>query len=390
MKHIDIITKKYDQILLVLIILLCVVGTVMLYSASSSLSLNETSGVTDTFFLRSHLKRLIVGMVVMFFFIFMDYRKLKSVAPYLMIGSIILLLATKITYMAKGISFPARWLDLGILTVQTSDIARFSLIVYLAYYIDKKRDKLKDFYEGFFPPIVLMAAILGTIVIQPDFSTAAVIGFIGFAMLFIGGARLPHIMATSVVAVVVMIPVMLMRSYRMKRVLYWLGSVFGFSGGADQDVVGYQAQQSLISLGNGGFWGLGLGNSLEKNLFLPTPHTDFIFAIIGEELGLLGALFVITLFLFIFQRGIKIAKETTDPFGVMLTVGISFSIIIYAFINVAVVTGIFPVTGLPMPLISHGGSSLVMNLACLGILLNVSQAKRSVSHSEGWRPILNG
>lgn len=390
MKHIDIITKKYDQILLVLIILLCVVGTVMLYSASSSLSLNETSGVTDTFFLRSHLKRLIVGMVAMFFFIFMDYRKLKSVAPYLIIGSIILLLATKITYMAKGISFPARWLDLGILTVQTSDIARFSLILYLAYYIDKKRDKLKDFYEGFFPPIVLMAAILGTIVIQPDFSTAAVIGFIGFAMLFIGGARLPHIMATSVVAVVVMIPVMLMRSYRMKRVLYWLGSVFGFSGGADQDVVGYQAQQSLISLGNGGFWGLGLGNSLEKNLFLPTPHTDFIFAIIGEELGLLGALFVITLFLFIFQRGIKIAKETTDPFGVMLTVGISFSIIIYAFINVAVVTGIFPVTGLPMPLISHGGSSLVMNLACLGILLNVSQAKRSVSHSEGWRPILNG
>jgi len=390
MKHIDIITKKYDQILLVLIILLCVVGTVMLYSASSSLSLNETSGVTDTFFLRSHLKRLIVGMVAMFFFIFMDYRKLKSVAPYLMIGSIILLLATKITYMAKGISFPARWLDLGILTVQTSDIARFSLILYLAYYIDKKRDKLKDFYEGFFPPIVLMAAILGTIVIQPDFSTAAVIGFIGFAMLFIGGARLPHIMATSVVAVVVMIPVMLMRSYRMKRVLYWLGSVFGFSGGADQDVVGYQAQQSLISLGNGGFWGLGLGNSLEKNLFLPTPHTDFIFAIIGEELGLLGALFVITLFLFIFQRGIKIAKETTDPFGVMLTVGISFSIIIYAFINVAVVTGIFPVTGLPMPLISHGGSSLVMNLACLGILLNISQAKRSVSHSEGWRPVLNG
>ncbi len=390
MKHIDIITKKYDQILLVLIILLCVVGTVMLYSASSSLSLNETSGVTDTFFLRSHLKRLIVGMVAMFFFILMDYRKLKSVAPYLMIGSIILLLATKITYMAKGISFPARWLDLGILTVQTSDIARFSLIVYLAYYIDKKRDKLKDFYEGFFPPIVLMAAILGTIVIQPDFSTAAVIGFIGFAMLFIGGARLPHIMATSVVAVVVMIPVMLMRSYRMKRVLYWLGSVFGFSGGADQDVVGYQAQQSLISLGNGGFWGLGLGNSLEKNLFLPTPHTDFIFAIIGEELGLLGALFVITLFLFIFQRGIKIAKETTDPFGVMLTVGISFSIIIYAFINVAVVTGIFPVTGLPMPLISHGGSSLVMNLACLGILLNISQAKRSVSHSEGWRPVFNG
>jgi cell division protein FtsW len=195
-------------------------------------------------------------------------------------------------------------------------------------------------------------------------------------MLFIGGARMPHIMATGAVAVVVMIPVMLMRSYRMKRVIYWLSSVSGMSTEANQEVIGYQAQQSLISLGNGGFWGLGLGNSMEKNLFLPTPHTDFIYAIIGEELGLLGAIFVITLFLLIFQRGIKIAKETTDPFGVMLTVGISFSIIIYAFINVAVVTGIIPVTGLPMPLVSHGGSSLVMNLACLGILLNISQAKR--------------
>ncbi len=390
MRQIDIITKKYDQILLVLIIILCVVGTVMLYSASSSVSLSETGNVTDTLFLRSHLKRMIVGMAAMFFFIFMDYRKLKSVAPYLMIGAIVLLLATKLTYVIKGISFPARWLDLGILTVQTSDIARFSLIVYLAYYIDKKRDKLKDFYTGFFPPIVLMTAILMTIVIQPDFSTAAVIGLIGFAMLFIGGARVPHMMATGTVAIVVLIPVMLMRSYRMKRVIYWLGSVFGMSSGADLEVVGYQAQQSLISLGNGGFWGLGLGNSMEKNLFLPTPHTDFIFAIIGEELGLLGAIFVITLFLLIFQRGIKIAKETTDPFGVMLTIGISFSIIIYAFINVAVVTGIFPVTGLPMPLVSHGGSSLVINLACLGILLNISQAKRSVNHNSGWRPQFNG
>jgi cell division protein FtsW len=264
-------------------------------------------------------------------------------------------------------------------------------MVYLAYYIDKKRNKLKDFYSGFIPPIILIAGILASIVVQPDFSTAAVIGLIGFAMLFIGGAKMSHMMATGAVATVVLIPVMMMRSYRMKRVIYWLGTVFGAnSSGANQEEMGYQAQQSLISLGNGGFWGLGLGNSMEKNLFLPTPHTDFIYAIIGEELGLLGAILVITLFLLIFQRGVKIAKETTDPFGVMLAVGISFSIIIYAFINVAVVTGIFPVTGLPMPLVSHGGSALVMNLACLGILINISQAKRSVNHRSGWKPQLNG
>jgi|TARA_B100001142_G_scaffold160147_2_gene160422 cell division protein FtsW len=389
MKHIDIITKKYDQLLLILIIILCAMGTVMLYSASSSISLNETGGLTDTLFIRSHLKRLLLGILIMFLFIIIDYRKFKSIAPYLMIFSIILLLATKIMYLVKGINFPARWLDLGLFTVQTSDIARFSLILYIAYYIDKKRESLKDFYNGFLPPVLLMAGILFTIVIQPDFSTAAVIGLIGFSMLFIGGAKLSHIITTGVISIVIMIPVMLMRSYRMKRVIYWLGSIFGINSGSEQEVIGYQAQQSLISLGNGGFWGLGLGNSLEKNLFLPTPHTDFIFAIIGEELGFIGAIFVISLFLFIFQRGIKIAKETTDPFGVMLAVGISFSIIIYSFINVAVVTGIFPVTGLPMPLVSHGGSSLIMNLACLGMLLNISQAKRSVSHATSWKPQLN-
>ena len=389
MKHIDIITKKYDQLLLILIIILCAMGTVMLYSASSSISLNETGGLTDTLFIRSHLKRLLLGILIMFLFIIIDYRKFKSIAPYLMIFSIILLLATKIMYLVKGINFPARWLDLGLFTVQTSDIARFSLILYIAYYIDKKRESLKDFYNGFLPPVLLMAGILFTIVIQPDFSTAAVIGLIGFSMLFIGGAKLSHIITTGVISIVIMIPVMLMRSYRMKRVIYWLGSIFGINSGSEQEVIGYQAQQSLISLGNGGFWGLGLGNSLEKNLFLPTPHTDFIFAIIGEELGFIGAIFVISLFLFIFQRGIKIAKETTDPFGVMLAVGISFSIIIYSCINVAVVTGIFPVTGLPMPLVSHGGSSLIMNLACLGMLLNISQAKRSVSHATSWKPQLN-
>ena len=387
MSQLDIITKKYDQLLMILIIILCGLGTVMLYSASSSYSLNETNGSSDTLFLRSHLKRMIIGMIVMFLFIVTDYRKLKKLAPYLMISSIILLLATKIVYMAKGITFPARWLNLGLITVQTSDIARFSLILYLAYYIDKKRDKIRKLSNGFMPPIILMACILFTIIVQPDFSTAAVIGLIGLCMMFIGGARPKHIIGISITAIIVMIPVMLMRSYRLKRVIYWLGSIFGFDGGGTgTEAIGYQAQQSLISLGNGGISGLGLGNSMEKNLFLPTPHTDFIFAIIGEELGLLGAIIILTIFLLIFQRGIKIAKETNDPFGIMLTIGISFSIIIYAFINVAVVTGLFPVTGLPMPLISHGGSSLVINLACLGILLNISQSKRSVNHISGWRP----
>jgi cell division protein FtsW len=169
----------------------------------------------------------------------------------------------------------------------------------------------------------------------------------------------------------------------VSRILSWFG--VGSTPAAD-----YQADQSLISLGNGGWFGLGLGNSMEKNLFLPTPHTDFIFAIIGEELGIIGAVALLFLFLFIFHRGIKIAKNCTDPFGVFLAIGISFNIVLYAFTNAAVVTGIFPVTGLPMPLVSYGGSGMAINLVMFGLLLNISQARRSVSNKNGWSPVFNG
>ena len=156
----------------------------------------------------------------------------------------------------------------------------------------------------------------------------------------------------------------------------------------DNPDVGYQANQSLISLGNGGLFGTGLGNSIEKNQFLPTPHTDFIFAIIGEELGfLIGTVPVLTLFLFIFFQGIKIAKNCTDPFGVLLSIGIVTNLILYAFVNAAVVTGLLPVTGLPMPMISYGGSGMVVNMSLIGILLNISQAKRTVGDNK-WSKFL--
>ena len=377
MKQLDIIIKKYDKHLLWLILILCGIGMVMLYSASSFKSLYQSSGLSDTIYLRSHLKRMIIGIIAMFFFTVTDYRKLKAVAPYLIILSILLLLMTKLIYVIKGSSAAARWLNLGFLSIQTSDIARFSLIIYLAFYIDKKRNQIKEFYSGIAPPLFIMAIILSLIVIQPDFSTAAILGLIGFIMLFIGGAKISHLAVASTGALTIMIPVMLMMPYRMKRIIYWVSSIFGGSDSATKSL-GYQAQQSLISLGNGGILGLGPGNSLEKNLFLPEPHTDFIFAIIGEELGLWGAIGVLSIFLLFFQRGIKIAKETTDPFGIMLAIGIVLSMILYTFINVGYVTGILPVTGLPIPLISHGGSNLVITLSSLGILLNISESKRSI------------
>ncbi|HIN02751.1 MAG TPA: cell division protein FtsW [Candidatus Marinimicrobia bacterium] len=383
---IDMLIQRYDRQLLIYLGVLTVMGTVMLYSASWYESFASSNGRTDMLYLQGHLKRMLVGVFFLFGFLILDYRRLKEIAPYLVIGAIILLIATKAYYLAKGFGWykPARWLFVGPFTLQTSDFARMAIIVFMAYYIDKKRDQLKDFQMGLLPALSVLAVTMGLIVIQPDYSTALMIGAIGVLILFIGGAKISQLSLAGAGALLVGIPVLLSREYRRQR-------IFSFFGIGDNPEVGYQAGQSLISLGNGGIFGVGLGNSIEKNHFLPTPHTDFIFAIIGEELGfILGTVPVLTLFLLIFFRGLKVAKECTDPFGVFLAVGISFNFILYAFVNAAVVTGIFPVTGLPMPMVSYGGSGMVINMALIGILLNVSQARRSVGGNRGWSPSLYG
>ena len=383
---IDMLIQRYDRQLLIYLGVLTVMGTVMLYSASWYESFASSNGRTDMLYLQGHLKRMLVGVFFLFGFLILDYRRLKEIAPYLVIGAIILLIATKAYYLAKGFGWykPARWLFVGPFTLQTSDFARMAIIVFMAYYIDKKRDQLKDFQMGLLPALSVLAVTMGLIVIQPDYSTALMIGAIGVLILFIGGAKISQLSLAGAGALLVGIPVLLSREYRRQR-------IFSFFGIGDDPEVGYQAGQSLISLGNGGIFGVGLGNSIEKNHFLPTPHTDFIFAIIGEELGyILGTVPVLTLFLLIFFRGLKVAKECTDPFGVFLAVGISFNFILYAFVNAAVVTGIFPVTGLPMPMVSYGGSGMVIIMALIGILLNVSQARRSVGGNRGWSPSLYG
>jgi len=379
---IDMLIQRYDRHLLVYLGILTVMGTVMLYSASWYESFANSNGRTDMLFLQGHLKRMLVGVFFLFGFLTLDYRRLKDIAPYFLVGAIILLISTKAFYLMKGFGWykPARWLYLGPFTLQTSDVARMAIIVFMAYYVDKKRDQLKDFQMGLLPALSVLAIIMGLIVIQPDYSTALMLGTIGALILFIGGAQISQLTLAGAGAMLIGIPVLISREYRRVRIL----SFFGLGDNPD---IGYQASQSLISLGNGGIFGVGLGNSIEKNHLLPTPHTDFIFAIIGEELGfILGTVPVLTLFILIFFRGLKVAKECTDPFGVFLAVGISFNLVLYAFVNVAVVTGIFPVTGLPMPMVSYGGSGMVINMALIGILLNISQARRTVGSTRGWSP----
>ena len=380
---IDLIIKQYDRRLLIYLAILASIGTIMLYSASWYESFLSSNGYTEMLFLKNHLKRLLIGMVFLISFLVFDYRTLKQLAPFLIISSLFLLIITKSIYLLNGYSWykPARWLSIGSLGFQTSDIARFSIIIYMAYYADKKRENLKDFQNGLLPALIILFIIMSLIIIQPDYSTAIMIGILGIVILFIGGARISQISISCASALLLGIPVLLSREYRRQRIL----SFFGIGDNPD---FGYQANQSLISLGNGGLFGTGLGNSIEKNHFLPTPHTDFIFAIIGEELGfLMGTVPVLTLFLFIFFQGIKIAKNCTDPFGVLLSIGIVTNLILYAFVNAAVVTGLLPVTGLPMPMVSYGGSGMIINMSLIGILLNISQAKRTVGNNS-WSKIL--
>ena len=377
--RLNISIQQYDRPLLFVCLFLCAFGTIMLYSASWNESFMRSGGSTDSLFLRGHLIRMALGFCCMFVFLLIDYRSLKLIAPYLLILSLLLLISTKAYYLILGNTKPARWLSIGSFSVQTSDIARLSLIIFLAYYLDQLKLQIKNFKSGFLPCISVIALMMTLIVIQPDFSTALIIGSIGVIILFIAGAKIKHIVFSTLIGFTMSIPIVYFKPYRLARIL-------SFFDKNDISEGGYQAHQALLSLGNGGLFGVGLGNSVEKNHLLPTPHTDFIFSIIGEELGLFrGTLPLLIAFLYIFYRGIKISQKCTDPFGILLATGISINIVLYAFVNASVATGLFPVTGLPMPMISYGGSGLLINMAMIGILLNISQAKRSISGGLNWR-----
>ncbi len=382
--RLNISIQNYDKPLLFSILVLCAFGTIMLYSASWNESYIRSGGLTDSLFLKSHLARVFLGFLSLFTFLIIDYRNIKTIAPYFLIVSLGLLIITKGYYLINGIISPARWLNLGIISIQTSDVARLSLIIFLAYYLDEIKLRIKNLYDGFLPCIVAISIMMAFVVIQPDFSSAFMIGAIGITMIFIAGAKILHLAFSIVIGILLSIPIIYFKPYRLARIL-------SFFDKTDIQENGYQAHQALLSLGNGGLLGVGLGNSTEKNHLLPTPHTDFIFSIIGEELGLLrGTLPLLFAFLYIFYRGLKISQKCTDPFGIFLTLGICINLVFYAFVNAAVATGLFPVTGLPMPMISYGGSGLLVNMVMVGILLNISQAKRSINSGESWSNLYFG
>jgi len=355
--------KTIDQPYLILTILLLGIGFVIQYSASSALAAARFND--PGFYMRRHLIRIITGIIIGTFFLIVNYERLKSIAFWIALLGIILLAISLIYHKVSNAHSTARWLPVGPFNAQPSEFAKFATIIYLSSFLDRHQKEVHDFKNGFLPPAAVMFITVILVIIEPDFSTGAVIAVLGITLLIVCGTKLLHlsyllglITVTSVIAII-------SSPYKLNRVLTL------FSPDKDLQGASYQIHQSLISLGNGGFWGRGLADSVEKNLFLPDPHTDFVFSVAGEELGFIGVTILLVLFLLIFLRGIQISLKAPDIFGNLLGIGLSTSMFLYVIINIGVVCGIFPVTGLPLPYFSYGGSSMIYNLACTGIILNI-------------------
>ncbi len=356
---------KVDIVLAISAIALILLGEVMVFSSSSMYASQVYHSIT--YFFRKQLLWGVMSVLVIIGFSKFDYQKLNAV-EYSMIaymGSVVLLIG--VLFIGRSIKGAHRWYNLGVGSFQPSEVAKLAVIYYLAIKLSAADIGRRSIREGILPVFLALALILALIMLQPDLSTALLIGFIAVCMIFVSRVKLSHL-ASGLLAVIPMgIIYLSWKPYHMARIRAWLSS-FG-----DPLSAGYQVKQSIIAIGRGGIWGVGMGESKQKLFFLPDSHTDFIFSIISEEFGYIGVTIILILFMVILYHGLKIARKAPDGFGQFLALGVTLNIILYAFMNIAVVTGIVPATGLPLPFISYGGSHMIFMGVSLGILLNISR-----------------
>ena len=366
---INIKEKKQDKWLLWTVVFLVALGLPMLLIASSP-------EVGYSYFLRQAAK-LVPGVLILLFMSYFNYRHLQKLAWFLMGTSFLLLLYTKLWG-------DFRWISIGPISFQVADFARFSVIVFLADYIDKNYKNMNQFLTGIVFPVLVVSPIALLIWSQPDLSTAMVLMAIVFSLLFVGGTRLVQFSTTVLLAGSSFLIFALNRgNYWTDRIVDFANGILGIASSDDSATV-FHATQAEIALNQGGLSGM-LGAGTQKLGYLPEQYSDFIFAIVGEELGFIGTTILIIAYMIIFYRVIQIAKNSNDIFGIILTIGFGLSITYYAFVHIGYVVGMLPVTGIPLPFISHGGSALIMNLLMIGILLNISKAQRKLNVKE-WRP----
>jgi len=357
----------YDVQLLFPVLFLVGIGIVMVYSASSALAIKKFG--SDYFFLKKQALFAFAGVVVLVVSRHFPYRYYRVLAYPLLGLSLALLALIQFTDLGLSVGGAIRWMRLGTFSFQPSELARIALVIYLAYSMEKKQEKIKNFTIGFIPHVMVLGILIILIFIQPDFGAVVILGALTWIMLFIGGVRFSQLFASLLVILPVGYLFLINAEYRVKRILGFLNP---WEYPADE---GYQMVHSLMAFGTGGLWGTGIGKGYQKLFYLPEPHTDFIFSVIGEELGLLGVLIIIGLYAWIVMRGIGIARNAPDLFGAYLAVGLTIAMGLQIVVNMGVTLGLLPTKGLTLPLLSYGGTSLLLNMVSIGILMNISASK---------------
>jgi cell division protein FtsW len=361
--------EGYDLVILLMAVALTCFGVVMVYSSSSVMAAKKFH---DGFY---YLKRqgvyALLGFAAMALAMGTDYQKWRQYAVPLLLGCLLLLVLVFVPGIGGTAKGASRWIRFPGFNFQPSELAKIALIVYMAYSLDKKQEKMKFFSTGFAPYMVLLAILLALLLKQHDLGAALTMGVVAIIMLFTAGTRPRYILGMGVLAVPFVCYLVMTESYRLRRIKAFLDPW------KDPTDAGFQIIQSWLAFGNGGIFGQGLGEGKQKMFYLPEAHTDFILSVVGEELGLIGVLVIASMFFLLVQRSIRVALQAEDDFGRFLAFGIATLLGIEAFVNIGVVTGLLPTKGLALPFISYGGSSLIITLFAVGILLNVSSRVRS-------------
>ncbi|AGN35134.1 putative lipid II flippase FtsW [Bacillus paralicheniformis] len=367
--------KKLDYVLIASVLFLSSFGLLMVYSAGYPLGYMKYHD--GSYFFMKQLQWLLIGLTFFSAAVFFPYKAYSKLIRFLVKLSFLLLILVLLPGIGMEKNNSQRWIQLGSLMIQPSEAVKLVMVIYFAYVYAKKQRYIADFGKGVMPPLIILAAVFFLILKQPDLGTAVSILLSCGAVLLCAGLRIRHLLLLGTMAGAGIAYFAMTASYRLKRLTSFSDPFQNENGD------GYQLINSYLAIDSGGVWGNGLGNSVQKLGFLPEAHTDFIMAVISEELGGVGLLMIIGAYLLIMLRGVKIAAQIDDPFGKLLAVGITFQIMIQALFNLGAVFGLLPITGIPLPFVSYGGSSLMFMLTSAGILVNLSSHVQRGVKKEG-------
>ena len=340
-------------------------GVVMVYSASAIVAADRFHD--PYFFLKKQLFWALLGAACMWVAIRVDYRRLEGFVVPLLIFAGVLLVLVLVSPFGQAINGTRRWIRLGIVSFQPAELAKLALVIYLAAFLAKKGEEISDFRRGLVPPLAVAGLLALLVLAQPDLGNCLTLITLTFTLLFLAGGHARHLGLIVLAALPPLAVAIWVAPYRLRRIFAFIDPW------SDPRGSGFQIIQSWLAFGNGGILGEGIGASRQKLFYLPEAHTDFIFAIVGEELGFVGALAIVALFVVLIWRGLRIGLRAPDPFGGYLALGITVLIATQTLVNLGVVTGLLPTKGLPLPFISFGGSALLMTMLSTGVLLNISQ-----------------